>query len=151
MKVLKPLLWFLVPTVVVWAAYFIIVAFLYEPLNIPRFAGKRYYYELFMQDEVFLTALKNTLKITILPAFVVSIAAYLITAILKAKPAIMYGTIFVLAASACMFARCILFDMDFYFNPFDIFGALQCGIICCLICFIINAIFKRFKKPVTAE
>ena len=86
MKVLKPLLWFLVPTVVIWAAYFIIVAFLYEPSNTPRFADERYYYELFMQDEVFLTALKNTLKITILPAFVVSIAAYLITAILKEPP-----------------------------------------------------------------
>ena len=151
LKALKPLLWFLVPTILIWASYFLILLFIGDGADVPRFSGADNYLKLFMQDKAFLLALGNTLKITLIPALVVSIVTYIFTLVFKAKTNVMYAVIFVISALVCMFARYFLFNIDFYFNPFDIFGALQCGVVCCFICFIINIFFKKVIKKQNIE
>ena len=85
LKALKPLLWFLVPTILIWASYFLIILFIGDGADVPRFSGADNYLKLFMQDKAFLLALGNTLKITLIPALVVSIVTYIFTLVLKPK------------------------------------------------------------------
>ena len=151
MKVLKQLLWFIVPTVLVWIFVILYLLFCNEfsNSNSPSFSGYANYLRLFLNNSVFPKALLNTLFISFIPAVLVSAITYISKLIFKFSPVFMYVTAFVFSTLVALFSHTIFFGEPININLFSIATAIQIGIICCFICWIINIIKTKAHNRIS--
>ena len=150
MKVFKQLLWFIVPTVLVWM-FVILYLFFYNKFshsNYPRFSGYSNYLGLFLNNSVFPKALLNTLLIAFMPAILVSVITYISKIIFKFNFVFMYVIAFVLSTLVALLSNTIFLGQPISINLFSVATAIQIGIICCFICWLVDLIKTKIQNKI---
>ena len=148
-KVFKQLLWFIIPTALIWGFWFIYdMSFVNETItsNNPRFGDYSYYLELFKNDEIYSKAVFNTVFISFISAVLIGAVTYICKLIFKFNLTFMYTLTFGLTTLTAFFSHSILFGSNVNFSVLNIIIALQIGVICCFVCWLIDTIKSKSSK-----
>lgn len=154
MKVFKQLLWFIIPTVLIWGFWFIynvIITNQIEASNsTPHFGNYSYYLELFEKDTTFSKVLFNTFIISLASALFIIVMMYVCKLIFKFNSVFMYSSAFVFTTLTALFAPVILsVEHKLNISVFNVVLSLQIGISCCFICWLIDVVKRKITKSKT--
>lgn len=156
MRKAKQLLWFIIPSVLIWVSITIDVISIRH--NTPKFIGTTQYFRLFLYDPTFKKALFNTMLKLILIILLISIALYAAKRIVGQKLIPKYANtafyiIIILLITAGGYLKLHSFLGNPYYNLWSIFStlaflvSLQIAILFCFIFWCIDLIFDKIGKP----
>ncbi len=157
MKKFKQLLCFIIPSVLCWILYFIPSILSYNMINKPSFVVFENYLRLFINDDTFIKALFNSIKIPLVVALVTVTIALVLRCILKKykySDLITYSSLSavnVLLYIINSFLLSIYYEIFYEFNFKVVLMSLEWGVFACFLFWIGSSIIEKIKPQRTYQ